>query len=184
MGRLANHYVARLVVGVSVLNHVGTHVNALECVCLEIVDKEKHQALVVEEMLESFERELVEVVVNADNLHFDQGVVFEQFEHQLWIDETAQVKDQVRNWNLQPLDLVLECCFHIAFKHLREVSCLQLLYPFHLHLVEVLAVELAEVAHQVFVNDLVADTGGLELRKFELDSVLVQNSLRSFLHTD
>ena len=44
-------------------------------------------------MLEALERELVEVVVDADDLDLDQRVVLEQLEHELGVDEAAQVED-------------------------------------------------------------------------------------------
>ena len=45
--------------------------------------------------------------------------------------------------------------------------------PLHLHLVEVLRVVLAQIAHQVLVYDLVPDRRSFQLAKLELDCVLI-----------
>lgn len=90
---LADHDVAGLVVSVAVLDHVRTLVDADKAILLQVGHKEQHQALVVQEVLQSLQRELVQVVVNAHNLHFHQGVVLEELEHQLRVDQTSEVED-------------------------------------------------------------------------------------------
>lgn len=97
-------------------------------------------------MLKSFQWELIQIVVYADNLNLDQGIVFEQFKHEFGIDEAAQVKYEVINWDLQCLDLVLESKLDVAFKHLCEIVGLKLLNSFHLHGVEVMTVVFAKVS--------------------------------------
>ena len=150
----------------------------------QVVDEKEHQALIVEKMLEALERELVEVVVDADDLDLDQRVVLEQLEHEFGVDEAAQVEDQIGNWYFQFFDLLCECAFNIAFEDLSKVTRLQLFESLHLHLVEVLRVVFAQVTHQVLVDDLVPDRGRSELAQLELDSVLIQNTLRCLLHAD
>ena len=135
-------------------------------------------------MLEALERELVEVVVDGDNLHLDQCVVLQQLEHQLGVDQRAQVEDQVGHRDVQPRDLLAERALDVALEHLGEVARLQLLEPLHLHLVEVLAVVLAQIAHQVLIDDLIADRGRLQLAQLELDGVLIEDTLGRFLHAD
>ena len=90
---LVYHDVASFVVRMPVLDHVGARVDSRVSIDAQVVDEEEHQALVVEEVLEALERELVEVVVDADDLDLDQRVVLEQLEHELWVDEAAQVED-------------------------------------------------------------------------------------------
>ena len=53
VGRLADHSAACFVVGLPVLDHVGALVDSLVPIDLEVVDKQKHQALVVEEVLQA-----------------------------------------------------------------------------------------------------------------------------------
>ena len=77
-----------------------------------------------------------------------------------------------------------ECAFNIAFEDLSEIAWLQLFKPLHLHLVKVLRIILAQVTHQVLVDDLVPDRCCPELAQLELDSVLIQNALRCLLHAD
>ena len=91
--RLVYHDVASFVVRVPVLDHVGARMNSRVSIDAQVVDEEEHQALVVEEVLEALERELVQVVVDADDLDLDQRVVLEQLEHELGVDEAAQVED-------------------------------------------------------------------------------------------
>ena len=59
----------------------------------QVVHEEQHQALIIQKVLQSLERELVQIVVDGDDLHLDQRVVLEQLEHELWVDEAAQVED-------------------------------------------------------------------------------------------
>ena len=84
----------------TMLQHIARRMDARKPVRLEIVDEQKHQRLVVEELLETLKGELVEVVVYADHLHLGYGVVFQQFEHLLGIDETAQIEDKILHWYL------------------------------------------------------------------------------------
>ena len=55
VGRLVNHDVAGFVVGVAVLDHVWAGVDARVPVDPQVVHEEQHQALVVQEVLESLE---------------------------------------------------------------------------------------------------------------------------------
>ena len=64
MRGLIDHDVAGLVVGVAILDHVGAGVDPREAIDPQVVDEEKHEALVVQEVLEALEREFVQVVVN------------------------------------------------------------------------------------------------------------------------
>lgn len=91
--RLVYHDVASFVVRVPVLDHVGARMDSRVPIDAQVVDEEEHQALIVEEVLEALERELVEVVVDADDLDLDERVVLEQLEHELGVDEAAQVED-------------------------------------------------------------------------------------------
>lgn len=64
MGRLVNHDAAGFVVGVAVLDHVWAGVDARVPIDPQVVHEEQHQALVVQEVLQSLKRELVQVVVD------------------------------------------------------------------------------------------------------------------------
>ena len=97
-------------------------------------------------MLEPLQWKLVQVVVDTDYLHLDQAIILEQFKHELWIDEAAQVKYKVIHWDLKGLNLLLESELYVAFKHLGEIVGLKLLDSFHLHRVEVMAVVFAKIS--------------------------------------
>ena len=71
MDRLVNHDCAGFVVGLAVLDHVGAQVDAPEANRRQVVHEEEHQALVVQEMLEPLQRKLIQVVVDADDLHLE-----------------------------------------------------------------------------------------------------------------
>ena len=51
-------------------------------------------------------------------------------------------------------------------------------------MIEVLAIKLSQISHQVLVDHLVADRGRCQLGKLEFDSVLIEDTLGSFLHAD
>ena len=91
--RLVYHDVASFVVRVPVLDHVRARVDSRVPINAQVVHEKEHQALVVEEVLEALERELVQVVVDADDLDLDQRIVLEQLEHELGVDETAQIEN-------------------------------------------------------------------------------------------
>ena len=73
---LAYHDIAGFIVGTSILDHVWTSMDPGETIDSQIVHKEQHETLIVQEMLQALQRELVKIVVNADDLDFDHGVVF------------------------------------------------------------------------------------------------------------
>lgn len=181
---LVDHDVAGLVVGVAVLDHVRAHVDTRVAVDPKVVDEQEHEALVVEEVLEALEGELVQIVVDADDLHLDECVVLQKFEHELRVDQTSQVEDEVGHGELQSLDLLSKRALDVTFEHFRKVARFQFLDPFHLHLVEVLRVVLPQVSHQVLVNHFIPDARRLQLAQLELDRVLVQDSLGCLLHAD
>lgn len=79
MGRLVDHNIAGLVVRVPILYHVWARVNPRIPVDSQVVDEQKHQALVVQKVLKALKRELVQVIVNGDDLHLDKSVVLKQF---------------------------------------------------------------------------------------------------------
>ena len=79
----------------AVFNHIRARVDPSEAIDLKIVDEEEHEALVVKEVLQTLQRELVEVVVDAHHLDLLHGVVLEHLEHQLGVDEAAKVEDKV-----------------------------------------------------------------------------------------
>jgi len=86
---LADHDLASFVVCLPVLDHIGALVDPHVPIGLQVDNKQKHQTLVVQKVLKSLEREFIQVVVDAHDLHFYECVVFEQLEHQLWIDQTS-----------------------------------------------------------------------------------------------
>ena len=68
LSALIDHDVACLVVGVAVLDHIGALMDTRVPVRLQVDHEQEHQALVVQKLLQTFERELVQVVVDADDL--------------------------------------------------------------------------------------------------------------------
>ena len=93
VGRLSDHNVTSFVVCVSMFQHISGRVNSRKSVRFQVIDEQKHQRLVVEELLQALERELVEVIIDGNHLHLGGVVVLKQFEHLLGVDETAQVED-------------------------------------------------------------------------------------------
>ena len=133
-------------------------------------------------MLQTLERELVEIVVDADHPYLGSCIAFQQFEHLLGVDETAQAEDQVLHGNLQLAQVLREGVLDVAFQELEEVARLELLPPHDVQLIEVLRVVLPEVADKVLINDLVANAGCLQLGQLELDRVQIQYALRCLLN--
>lgn len=180
--RLVDHDVAGLVVGVAVLHHVRALVDALEPIDFQVVDEEEHQALVAEKVLQAFKGELVQVVVDVDDLHLYHAVVLLDLQHQLRVDEAAQVENEVQDVVVKFLEMILEGDLHVGFHDLAEVAGVELAGAAQAHLVEALAVELTQVTHQVLVDHFVPNLGRLQLRELELQGVLVENPLGSLLH--
>ena len=134
-------------------------------------------------MLEALERELVQVVVDCDDLHLYHRVVLEELQHQLRVDQTTKVENEVRYRYLRLLQLVLQGYLYIGLKRLGKVGCVEFLDALGLDRVKVLAIVLAQVAHQVLVDHLVADNCRAQLAQLEFDGVLVEHSLRRFLQS-
>ena len=147
----------------------------------QVFHKKEHQSLIVEEVLQPLQREFVEVVVDVDDFNLGQGVVFEQLQHLLGVDQTPKTENNVRYGDLEFVDLGLHCEFDVTLKELKVVVLVIFFAAQDVYLVEVLLVVLAQVAHQVLVDDLVTDCVGLQLTQFELDSVQVQHPLGCLL---
>ena len=116
-------------------------------------------------------------------MHLHHGVVLLDLQHQLRVDKAAEVEDELVLAEVQVFELLRERGLHIVFEDLAKVAHIELLGAAHAHLVEVLAIELAQITDQVLVDNFIADTSGLELTQLELNGVLVQDPLRGLLHS-
>ena len=60
------------------LEHIRAGMNALEMICAQVFTQQKHQRWIVQELLQSLERKLVQVIEDLDYVQFALGVVFDQ----------------------------------------------------------------------------------------------------------
>lgn len=88
-----NHHLERFVVGFSVAEHVAAAVDSGEGVALEVHQKQKHESFVAQELLQSFERELIKLVVDRNHVLFLLVLAFAKaLDHLLGVDQRPQVK--------------------------------------------------------------------------------------------
>ena len=96
-------------------------------------------------------------------MHFDESVVLEQLQHELRVNETSEVEDEISNRDVQSFNLLCKRALYVALEDLGEVAWLQLFNSFHFHLVEVMRIVFTKIADQVLINDFVANGRGLKL---------------------
>ena len=153
----SSHNLACLIVSKSILDHVGTSVNSIESIYIDIIDEEQHQTFIVKELLKSLQAEFVKIVVNVNHIDFGKGMLFQKLEHLLWMDETAKVEDKIHFGNLEVLSFFSQICGNVALKSISEPIGLKSLPSLQVNLVELLGVVLSEIANQVLVDHFVSD---------------------------
>ena len=152
--------------------------DALEAVSSHVLTQKQHQRRIVEKLLQSFQRELVQVVEYFDNIQLGIRIVLYQSEHHFRVDETAKIEDKVLHWDIKPFQILAERDLDVALQELGEVTLAVMLAAHEVQCVEITGIVLAKVTHQILVNNFITNSCGTELCEAELNSILIQRSFR------
>ena len=94
----------------------------------------------------------------------------------LRVNEASKTENNILDWDLKLLDQRIHREFNVTFKKLKIVVFVVFLPTQDVDLVEILLVVLAQVADEVFVDDLITYLGCLKLTQFKFYSVLIKHS--------
>ena len=139
------------------LEHVRTDVDALEMICSQVFAKQQHKRLVVEELLQTLKRKLIQVVEDLDYVQFGIRIVFDQAEHHFRVDEAAKIEHKVLNCDTELIQVFSKCNSDVTLEELCEVILAVMLATHEVQRVEIAGVVLAQVAYKVFVNYFITD---------------------------
>ena len=173
VGAMVHHNLESFVVSLAVSQHVATAMYAAERVALEVDQESEHESRVVQETLKSFQRKLIELVVNGHNLQFVSSLVLaHRLDHLLRVDECSDIEHHFVERDVQLFSVDSELLLDIVLQELAVgVVHRLLLLDVVCFFIKIFRIEFAEVPNQIFVDDFVSNLCCAELGQFKFDCI-------------
>ncbi len=173
---LSDHYVACLEVGIPVPVHILSLEHSVHLSGFQVLAEEEDEWAVVDELLKSFQAELVQVVVNLDDFGLLDWVTVVESQHLLRVDEGDEGFNGVSLLYFHQGVALAELDLDVGLQLVDQkiLRLLPLLVDKIREIVEIFRIVLSEVSNEILIDYFVPYLSAVKPVKFEFLGIFIE----------